>query len=34
MASYTSSNTVERLDKAAPAGQKCPEWAAPKSDPK
>ena len=25
---------VERLDKAAPAGQKCPEWTAPKSDPK
>jgi|GEM_PF-1446524 general secretion pathway protein D len=25
---------VERLDKAAPAGQKCPEWASAKTDPK
>jgi general secretion pathway protein D len=25
---------VERLDRAAPAGQKCPEWSAPKSDSK
>jgi len=25
---------VERLDRAAPAGQKCPEWNAPKSDSK